>query len=272
MGEEESEMCWGGGEWRRGAGHWLLAPPPAAQDAAARRARPFKAPAVDGRVTMPRSFLIKKHGVVHRRPDYGELDSQTAIIAPMAAVAVLPLAPHPGVLGAGACPPGAGHIMPHEMTGPGLPGGPEAAAIQACTPVTAHRPLSPHQPFLSPGKAWRVPSPEAGDSFAPSADGKTASSPGAGAFPTMPAPIRARPDATDAPGRKAFSCKHCEKEYLSLGALKMHIRTHTLPCVCKICGKAFSRPWLLQGHVRTHTGGCARRCSSFHVHTSHTPV
>lgn len=54
--------------------------------------------------------------------------------------------------------------------------------------------------------------------------------------------------------KKSFSCKYCEKEYLSLGALKMHIRTHTLPCKCKICGKAFSRPWLLQGHIRTHTG------------------
>lgn len=54
--------------------------------------------------------------------------------------------------------------------------------------------------------------------------------------------------------KKEFSCKHCDKTYVSLGALKMHIRTHTLPCKCKICGKAFSRPWLLQGHVRTHTG------------------
>ncbi|KAM8738025.1 zinc finger protein SNAI3 isoform 1-T1 [Acanthopagrus schlegelii] len=54
--------------------------------------------------------------------------------------------------------------------------------------------------------------------------------------------------------KKYFSCKYCEKEYNSLGALKMHIRTHTLPCVCKLCGKAFSRPWLLQGHIRTHTG------------------
>ncbi|XP_010879567.1 zinc finger protein SNAI3 [Esox lucius] len=53
---------------------------------------------------------------------------------------------------------------------------------------------------------------------------------------------------------KYFSCKYCDKEYVSLGALKMHIRTHTLPCVCKLCGKAFSRPWLLQGHIRTHTG------------------
>lgn len=54
--------------------------------------------------------------------------------------------------------------------------------------------------------------------------------------------------------RKSFSCKYCEKVYVSLGALKMHIRTHTLPCKCNICGKAFSRPWLLQGHIRTHTG------------------
>ena len=54
--------------------------------------------------------------------------------------------------------------------------------------------------------------------------------------------------------KKEFSCKYCDKTYNSLGALKMHIRTHTLPCKCQICGKAFSRPWLLQGHLRTHTG------------------
>ncbi|XP_069691848.1 protein escargot-like [Periplaneta americana] len=57
-----------------------------------------------------------------------------------------------------------------------------------------------------------------------------------------------------AQAKKSFTCKYCEKVYVSLGALKMHIRTHTLPCKCKLCGKAFSRPWLLQGHIRTHTG------------------
>ena len=51
--------------------------------------------------------------------------------------------------------------------------------------------------------------------------------------------------------KKIFSCKICDKTYSSLGALKMHIRTHTLPCKCHICGKAFSRPWLLQGHIRS---------------------
>ncbi|XP_066978682.1 zinc finger protein SNAI2-like [Macrobrachium rosenbergii] len=61
-------------------------------------------------------------------------------------------------------------------------------------------------------------------------------------------------------GAKSFACKHCEKVYTSLGALKMHIRTHTLPCKCPLCGKAFSRPWLLQGHIRTHTGEKPFQC------------
>ncbi|XP_029782241.1 zinc finger protein SNAI3 [Suricata suricatta] len=60
---------------------------------------------------------------------------------------------------------------------------------------------------------------------------------------------------------RCFSCRHCDKEYASLGALKMHIRTHTLPCLCSVCGKAFSRPWLLQGHIRTHTGEKPYTCS-----------
>jgi DNA-directed RNA polymerase subunit RPC12/RpoP len=54
--------------------------------------------------------------------------------------------------------------------------------------------------------------------------------------------------------QKQFSCKYCQKTYNSQSALKMHIRTHTLPCKCPECGKSFSRPWLLQGHMRTHTG------------------
>ncbi len=60
--------------------------------------------------------------------------------------------------------------------------------------------------------------------------------------------------------KKEFCCKYCDKTYTSLGALKMHIRTHTLPCKCQVCGKAFSRPWLLQGHIRTHTGEKPFQC------------
>lgn len=60
--------------------------------------------------------------------------------------------------------------------------------------------------------------------------------------------------------KKTFSCDQCDRNYNSMGALKMHIRTHTLPCKCPICGKAFSRPWLLQGHIRTHTGEKPFQC------------
>ena len=62
-------------------------------------------------------------------------------------------------------------------------------------------------------------------------------------------------------GKRQYSCKYCDKGYMTLSALKMHIRTHTLPCKCDICGKAFSRQWLLQGHIRTHTGERPYACS-----------
>ncbi|CAH8868415.1 unnamed protein product [Trichobilharzia szidati] len=51
-----------------------------------------------------------------------------------------------------------------------------------------------------------------------------------------------------------YFCHLCNKVYYSMSALKMHVRTHTLPCKCNLCGKAFSRMWLLNGHLRTHTG------------------
>lgn len=72
------------------------------------------------------------------------------------------------------------------------------------------------------------------------------------------------PAAIGNQAKKSFSCKYCEKVYVSLGALKMHIRTHTLPCKCHTCGKAFSRPWLLQGHIRTHTGEKPFSCQHCH--------
>lgn len=102
------------------------------------------------------------------------------------------------------------------------------------------------------GRTSDPPSPEPVHTYAPRQRMKCT-----GVMPHISPPEEEEEEEREAPvtaARPAFLCKHCPKEYTSLGALKMHIRSHTLPCVCTTCGKAFSRPWLLRGHIRTHTG------------------
>lgn len=197
---------------------------------------------------MPRSFLVKKY-FASKKPNYSELECQNDALLNR-----FPL----------------GELSPADN---------ESTATCYTTGLvwdmsflpTLYLPKSPTDPSPTPGpldlsspsslsssasssgeedegRTSDPPSPEPEDSYHPPQRPKRNSTKSHGG------PAEEKREAPVTAARPAFFCKHCPKEYTSLGALKMHIRSHTLPCVCTTCGKAFSRPWLLRGHIRTHTG------------------
>ncbi|XP_067243383.1 snail family zinc finger 1a [Chanodichthys erythropterus] len=194
---------------------------------------------------MPRSFLVKKY-FTSKRPNYSELECQNDTLPDR-----YPLAELPAV----------SNDFPVTCLTTGLVW--DVSLVPSLhnptsTLSTSQGPLDLSSPSSvscsssgeeDEGRTSDPPSPDSSDTYHPQQTSR----------PRRNNKNRAgqredKSEATVPVTRPAFFCKHCPKEYNSLGALKMHIRSHTLPCVCPTCGKAFSRPWLLRGHIRTHTG------------------
>ncbi|KAK2914234.1 hypothetical protein QQF64_029785 [Cirrhinus molitorella] len=235
---------------------------------------------------MPRSFLVKKH-LTNKKPDYGVLDSKKheVIHIESSSSKLKILHPHETLFPAPCLgnPALSSHLRMNPINSgiyvaPQHPSLPIDAAILGITyPLTVTssplRDMPPALPMMECTKpqSFQLSQRNLQDSVPVSPLGLSTTGNSQErsaecfdyqkAFLTLSSLANQRQIHCQWQCQKYFNCKYCDKEYVSLGALKMHIRTHTLPCVCKLCGKAFSRPWLLQGHIRTHTGEKPFSCS-----------
>ncbi|XP_058135466.1 zinc finger protein SNAI3 [Dasypus novemcinctus] len=203
---------------------------------------------------MPRSFLVKTHAS-HRIPNYGQLETRRGVSSSCAACdglggpSPLPDKAAPSTLGVA---PGAQDSAPIVTRGPlPRPHDEDSRGASCPGPPAPSAPLKDSLNHLNLPPLLALPT-----RWAPirGPDGAGAAALRLGGFQCLHCHRAPSPGPRPPPGPRAFTCRLCEKAHASLGALKLHLRTHTLPCVCALCGKAFSRPWLLQGHVRTHTG------------------
>ncbi|XP_004377813.1 zinc finger protein SNAI3 [Trichechus manatus latirostris] len=239
---------------------------------------------------MPRSFLVKTHSS-HRIPNYGQLETQReangscstcgGLVVPL----LLPDKETPSALGDTPRPQDCTPViscltlpLPHDEE-VGETSSPRPLGVSLVDPGAGRAPSAPLRdslnhlnlpPLLLLHTRWPPILGPGGDKSPEKLYGAAGTSRPPGCFEcldchwphhTVAGLARHQQLHCDLQPRHFFSCKHCDKEYASLGALKMHLRTHTLPCVCALCGKAFSRPWLLQGHIRTHTGEKPYTCS-----------
>ncbi|KAG5849334.1 hypothetical protein ANANG_G00109120 [Anguilla anguilla] len=218
---------------------------------------------------MPRSFLVKKY--LSKKTNYGQLDSKKRedVLAPHSPEESMP---GPLPLSQMSCPlPSSPQILGEWRPAPLVTPVPRTSVelTSVSGPLTDAQPWRTDFPRGGPGQELGRPllvahNTPVRDSL-PALEPLRLLEPHAFRLPAHAAELALERAPPRRPSwawqlrcewqcHRCFSCKYCDKEYVSLGALKMHIRTHTLPCVCKLCGKAFSRPWLLQGHIRTHTG------------------
>ncbi|GLD63239.1 protein snail homolog Sna-like protein [Lates japonicus] len=199
---------------------------------------------------MPRSFLVKKY-FAKQKPNYSELECQNDTSLERYPLAELSSGDNTsaatcfttGLVWDLSVLPAL--YLPTSQTEPSATPGPLDLSSPSSLSSSASSSGEEDE-----GRTSDPPSPEPVHTYAPRQRMKCT---GVMAHVSPPEEEEER-EAPVTAARPAFLCKHCPKEYTSLGALKMHIRSHTLPCVCTTCGKAFSRPWLLRGHIRTHTG------------------